>query len=44
MQFFERPNELMGSEQQDDLLFFVVHEAYQVPSPALEPLSSNMCT
>ena len=30
MQFFERPEELTGSEQQDDLLFFVVHEAYQV--------------
>ena len=30
VQFFERPKELTGSEQQDDLLFFVVHEAYQV--------------
>ena len=30
-QFFERPSQLPGSEQQDDLLFFVVHEAYQVP-------------
>jgi len=30
MQFFERPKELMTGEQQDDLLFFVVHAAYQV--------------
>ncbi len=32
MQFFERPKELMTGDQQDDLLFFVVHEAYQVVS------------
>ena len=32
MQFFERPKELMTGDQQDDLLFFVVHEAYQVTS------------
>ena len=30
LQFFERPKELMGCEQSDDLLFFVVNEAYQV--------------
>ena len=33
MQFFERPEELMTGDQQDDLLFFVVHEAYQVILP-----------
>ena len=33
-QFFERPSQLPGSEQQDDLLFFVVHEAYQVTTSA----------
>lgn len=30
LQFFERPKELMDYEQSDDLLFFVVNEAYQV--------------
>lgn len=30
VQFFERPKELMGYEQSDDLLFFVINEAYQV--------------
>lgn len=29
-QFFEKPKELMGNEQPDDLLFFVINEAYQV--------------
>ncbi len=38
MQFFERPKELMTGDQQDDLLFFVVHEAYQVVSPQLHIL------
>ena len=30
LQFFERPKEHMSHEQQDDLLFFVRNEAYQV--------------
>ncbi len=32
MQFFERPSELPGLEHQDDLLFFVVQDAYQARS------------
>lgn len=37
LQFFERPKELMGNEQPDDLLFFVVIEAYQVRRPCSTP-------
>jgi hypothetical protein len=30
LQFFERPKQLAANEQPDDLLFFVINEAYQV--------------
>ena len=46
MQYFERPKELMTGEQQDDLLFFVVHEAYQVllqPQIAFVALCMQLC-
>ena len=44
MQFFERPAELMTGDQQDDLLFFVVHEAYQVSQPtAAQPCAVRHC-
>ena len=44
MQFFERPKDLMTGDQQDDLLFFVVHEAYQVIHPtAVQPCAFRHC-